>query len=162
MVVRVGFIGAGGIAQMHMRNLQRLTGVSVVAVHDIDRARAESAASLFAGCQVFDSYRELIERGVPTFGICLGHQIMGLAVGAKTIKMKTGHHGANHPVKDLQDGRVVITSQNHGFAVDPASLPALRAWCGTEDGLLEDNRRFAAACAAADLPVELDDQAFAG
>ncbi|KVP30766.1 glutamine-hydrolyzing carbamoyl-phosphate synthase small subunit [Burkholderia ubonensis] len=68
--------------------------------------------------------KEFIERGVPTFGICLGHQIMGLAVGAKTLKMKTGHHGANHPVKDLADGRVVITSQNHGFAVDVDSLPA--------------------------------------
>jgi len=68
--------------------------------------------------------KEFLERGIPTFGICLGHQIMGLAVGAKTLKMKTGHHGANHPVKDLQDSRVVITSQNHGFAVDPASLPA--------------------------------------
>lgn len=67
---------------------------------------------------------EFLERRLPTFGICLGHQIMGLAVGAKTLKMKTGHHGANHPVKDLQDGRVVITSQNHGFAVDPESLPA--------------------------------------
>ena len=68
--------------------------------------------------------KEFLERRIPTFGICLGHQIMGLAVGAKTLKMKTGHHGANHPVKDLQDSRVVITSQNHGFAVDPASLPA--------------------------------------
>ncbi|EKS9844543.1 glutamine-hydrolyzing carbamoyl-phosphate synthase small subunit [Burkholderia orbicola] len=68
--------------------------------------------------------KAFIERGVPTFGICLGHQIMGLAVGAKTLKMKTGHHGANHPVKDLGDGRVVITSQNHGFAVDADSLPA--------------------------------------
>ncbi|MCO5401172.1 glutamine-hydrolyzing carbamoyl-phosphate synthase small subunit [Ralstonia soli] len=68
--------------------------------------------------------KEFLERRIPTFGICLGHQIMGLAVGAKTLKMKTGHHGANHPVKDLQDGRVVITSQNHGFAVDPESLPA--------------------------------------
>ncbi|SAK93140.1 carbamoyl phosphate synthase small subunit [Caballeronia pedi] len=67
--------------------------------------------------------REFIERGIPTFGICLGHQIMGLAVGAKTMKMKTGHHGANHPVKDMEDGRVVITSQNHGFAVDAATLP---------------------------------------
>ncbi|CAJ0875003.1 Carbamoyl-phosphate synthase small chain [Ralstonia sp. LMG 32965] len=67
--------------------------------------------------------KEFLERRLPTFGICLGHQIMGLAVGAKTLKMKTGHHGANHPVKDLQDGRVVITSQNHGFAVDPESLP---------------------------------------
>ncbi|MEF9481228.1 MULTISPECIES: glutamine-hydrolyzing carbamoyl-phosphate synthase small subunit [unclassified Ralstonia] len=68
--------------------------------------------------------KEFLERRLPTFGICLGHQIMGLAVGGKTLKMKTGHHGANHPVKDLQDGRVVITSQNHGFAVDPESLPA--------------------------------------
>jgi carbamoyl-phosphate synthase small subunit len=68
--------------------------------------------------------RELIERGIPTFGICLGHQIMALASGAKTFKMKFGHHGANHPVKDLDSGRVSITSQNHGFAVDEKSLPA--------------------------------------
>jgi carbamoyl-phosphate synthase small subunit len=71
---------------------------------------------------------ELIDTGIPTFGICLGHQIMALASGAKTFKMKFGHHGANHPVKDLDSGRVSITSQNHGFAVDEASLPAhLRA-----------------------------------
>jgi len=70
------------------------------------------------------SARELIERGIPTFGICLGHQIMGLASGARTMKMKFGHHGANHPVKDLDSGQVLITSQNHGFAVDPATLPA--------------------------------------
>ena len=68
--------------------------------------------------------RELIEDGIPTFGICLGHQIMALASGAKTFKMKFGHHGANHPVKDLDNGRVSITSQNHGFAVDEKSLPA--------------------------------------
>jgi carbamoyl-phosphate synthase small subunit len=61
---------------------------------------------------------------VPVFGICLGHQLMGLASGAKTLKMKFGHHGANHPVKDLDTGQVVITSQNHGFAVDPATLPS--------------------------------------
>jgi len=61
---------------------------------------------------------------VPVFGICLGHQLMGLASGAKTIKMKFGHHGANHPVQDLETGQVVITSQNHGFAVDPDSLPS--------------------------------------
>ena len=66
---------------------------------------------------------ELIESGIPTFGICLGHQIMALASGAKTFKMKFGHHGANHPVKDLDSGRVSITSQNHGFAVDADSLP---------------------------------------
>jgi carbamoyl-phosphate synthase small subunit len=72
--------------------------------------------------------REIIDRGIPTFGICLGHQLMGLASGAKTIKMKFGHHGANHPVKDLDSGMVAITSQNHGFAVDAATLPAnLRA-----------------------------------
>ena len=72
--------------------------------------------------------RELLETGIPTFGICLGHQIMALASGAKTFKMKFGHHGANHPVKDLDNGRVSITSQNHGFAVDEKSLPAnLRA-----------------------------------
>ena len=65
-----------------------------------------------------------LDKNVPLFGICLGHQIMGLAAGAKTLKMKFGHHGANHPVKDLDDGRVVITSQNHGFAVDAATLPA--------------------------------------
>ena len=68
--------------------------------------------------------RELIERGLPTFGICLGHQIMGLASGARTVKMKFGHHGANHPVQDLDTGRVLITSQNHGFAVDAQTLPA--------------------------------------
>ena len=71
-----------------------------------------------------DAVRELIETGIPTFGICLGHQIMALAGGAKTFKMKFGHHGANHPVKDLDTGRVSITSQNHGFAVDEKSLPA--------------------------------------
>ncbi|MEV8519265.1 glutamine-hydrolyzing carbamoyl-phosphate synthase small subunit [Dyella marensis] len=68
--------------------------------------------------------REFLDAKIPLFGICLGHQIMGLALGAKTLKMKFGHHGANHPVKDHDDGRVLITSQNHGFAVDPATLPA--------------------------------------
>ncbi|TDR31542.1 glutamine-hydrolyzing carbamoyl-phosphate synthase small subunit [Hydromonas duriensis] len=67
--------------------------------------------------------REFLDKNVPTFGICLGHQIMALAAGAKTLKMKFGHHGANHPVKDLDSGRVVITSQNHGFAADEATLP---------------------------------------
>jgi carbamoyl-phosphate synthase small subunit len=71
-----------------------------------------------------ESTRELIETGIPVFGICLGHQIMALASGAKTFKMKFGHHGANHPVKDLDNGRVSITSQNHGFAVDETTLPA--------------------------------------
>ncbi len=68
--------------------------------------------------------RDIIDAGIPTFGICLGHQIMALASGARTFKMKFGHHGANHPVKDLDSGRVSITSQNHGFAVDDQTLPA--------------------------------------
>lgn len=68
--------------------------------------------------------REFLERKIPTFGICLGHQLMALAGGGRTLKMKFGHHGANHPVKDLESGQVLITSQNHGFAVDPAGLPA--------------------------------------
>jgi carbamoyl-phosphate synthase small subunit len=75
-----------------------------------------------------EAVRELLASGKPTFGICLGHQILALASGARTFKMKFGHHGANHPVKDLDSGRVSITSQNHGFAVDEKALPAtLRA-----------------------------------
>jgi carbamoyl-phosphate synthase small subunit len=70
-----------------------------------------------------DATRQLLDAGMPLFGICLGHQIMGLAAGAKTMKMKFGHRGANHPVQDVQSKRVVITSQNHGFAVDAATLP---------------------------------------
>jgi carbamoyl-phosphate synthase small subunit len=68
--------------------------------------------------------RELLDRGTPIFGICLGHQLLALASGARTVKMKFGHHGANHPVQDLDTGRVMITSQNHGFAVDGDSLPS--------------------------------------
>jgi carbamoyl-phosphate synthase small subunit len=71
-----------------------------------------------------EAARALLDAKIPLFGICLGHQLMGLALGAKTLKMPFGHHGANHPVKDLDDGRVLITSQNHGFAVDPATLPS--------------------------------------
>ena len=67
--------------------------------------------------------QELLETGIPLFGICLGHQLLGLASGARTVKMKFGHHGANHPVQDLKTGRVMISSQNHGFAVDESSLP---------------------------------------
>jgi carbamoyl-phosphate synthase small subunit len=68
--------------------------------------------------------RELVAAKIPLYGICLGHQLLGLALGAKTLKMKFGHHGANHPVQDLETGKVMITSQNHGFAVDADSLPA--------------------------------------
>jgi carbamoyl-phosphate synthase small subunit len=71
-----------------------------------------------------DATRRVLEQRLPVFGICLGHQILGLAAGARTVKMKFGHHGANHPVQDLDDGRVIISSQNHGFAVDEGSLPA--------------------------------------
>ncbi|MFZ1099553.1 MAG: glutamine-hydrolyzing carbamoyl-phosphate synthase small subunit [Steroidobacteraceae bacterium] len=70
-----------------------------------------------------EATRTLLETDLPVFGICLGHQILGLAAGARTVKMKFGHHGANHPVQDLESGRVFITSQNHGFAVDEATLP---------------------------------------
>ena len=68
--------------------------------------------------------REIIDAGLPVFGICLGHQLLGLACGARTVKMKFGHHGANHPVLDIESGRVMITSQNHGFAVDESTLPS--------------------------------------
>lgn len=78
-----------------------------------------------AACDyAIEATKQLIDAKIPLFGICLGHQLMGLALGGRTLKMKFGHHGANHPVKDLDDGRVLITSQNHGFAVDPATLPA--------------------------------------
>jgi carbamoyl-phosphate synthase small subunit len=93
-----------------------------------------------------EAIREIVASGMPTFGICLGHQLLGLASGAKTVKMKFGHHGANHPVKDLDTGKVVITSQNHGFAVDPASLPAnlrtthLSLFDGSLQGLARTDR----------------------
>jgi len=93
-----------------------------------------------------EATRDLIEAGYPTFGICLGHQIMALASGARTFKMKFGHHGANHPVKDLDSGRVSITSQNHGFAVDEKTLPPnLRAthvslFDGTLQGLARTDK----------------------
>jgi carbamoyl-phosphate synthase small subunit len=93
-----------------------------------------------------EAARELIETGTPTFGICLGHQIMALASGAQTFKMKFGHHGANHPVKDIDSGRVSITSQNHGFAVDEDSLPSnlrpthVSLFDGTLQGLIRTDQ----------------------
>jgi carbamoyl-phosphate synthase small subunit len=71
-----------------------------------------------------EATRALVDSGKPVFGICLGHQILGLALGARTFKLPFGHHGGNHPVQELASGKVEITAQNHGFAVDPASLPA--------------------------------------
>jgi carbamoyl-phosphate synthase small subunit len=71
-----------------------------------------------------EAIRTIVDQGVPTYGICLGHQLLGLASGARTVKMKFGHHGANHPVQDLETNTVMISSQNHGFAVDEATLPA--------------------------------------
>ena len=93
-----------------------------------------------------EAARTLIDSGIPTFGICLGHQILALASGAKTFKMKFGHHGANHPVKDLDSGRVSITSQNHGFAVDETTLPKnlrpthVSLFDGTLQGLARTDR----------------------
>ena len=93
-----------------------------------------------------DNAKAIVESGTPTFGICLGHQILGLALGAKTFKLKFGHRGANHPVKELRSGKIEITSQNHGFAIDPASLPHdvevthLNLYDGTIEGLRHASR----------------------
>jgi carbamoyl-phosphate synthase small subunit len=88
---------------------------------------------------IIDATRELVEARLPVFGICLGHQLLGLALGGRTFKLKFGHHGGNQPVKDLRTGKVTITSQNHGFAVDPESLPAgcVPTQINLNDGTLE-------------------------
>jgi carbamoyl-phosphate synthase small subunit len=78
-----------------------------------------AATAIYAGPEI----RRLVESGVPIFGVCLGHQMLALALGARTRKMPQGHHGANHPVKDLETGKVEIVSMNHGFAVDASTLP---------------------------------------
>ncbi len=94
-----------------------------------------------------DAIREIVDSGMPTFGICLGHQLLGLASGGRTLKMKFGHHGANHPVLDRDSGQVLITSQNHGFAVDPASMPGnvrvthVSLFDGTLQGMERTDRR---------------------
>jgi carbamoyl-phosphate synthase small subunit len=93
-----------------------------------------------------NNVRELVKTDIPTFGICLGHQILGLAVGGQTFKLKFGHRGANHPVKELDSGKVEITSQNHGFAVDPDSLPSdakvthLNLYDGTVEGFCHTSK----------------------
>ena len=84
---------------------------------------ASRSSSLTIAGQTVPVIQQVISSGTPMFGICLGHQMLGLAVGAKTMKMHQGHHGANHPVKDETTGKVEITSMNHGFAVDQATLP---------------------------------------
>ncbi len=120
------------------RNILRLLADRGCAVHVLPaRASAADAFALApdgvflsngpgdpAACDyAIAAAREFLAAGMPLFGICLGHQLLGLACGARTVKMKFGHHGANHPVQDLRNGRVYITSQNHGFAVDETSLP---------------------------------------
>jgi carbamoyl-phosphate synthase small subunit len=93
-----------------------------------------------------ENVRLLTTTGIPMFGICLGHQVLGLAVGGRTYKLKFGHRGANHPVKELQSGKVEITSQNHGFAIDPDSLPPettvthLNLYDGTVEGFRHTTR----------------------
>jgi carbamoyl-phosphate synthase small subunit len=124
----------------------RTTAAEVLALHPDGVFLSNGPGDPEPCSYAISATRELVDAGLPTFGICLGHQIMALASGAKTFKMKFGHHGANHPVKDLDSGRVSITSQNHGFAVDESTLPSnLRAthvslFDGTLQGLARTDR----------------------
>ncbi|MEJ7747224.1 MAG: glutamine-hydrolyzing carbamoyl-phosphate synthase small subunit, partial [Luteimonas sp.] len=124
-----------GVKQNILRMLvERGCGVTVVpAQTSADEVLAMNPDGVFlsngpgdpAPCEyAIAAIRTFVDRKIPTYGICLGHQLLGLAIGAKTLKMKFGHHGANHPVIDLDSGQVMITSQNHGFAVDESTLPA--------------------------------------
>jgi carbamoyl-phosphate synthase small subunit len=101
-----------------------LTSASDVLAHSPDGVFLSNGPGDPEPCDyAIEAIRGIVDRGMPTFGICLGHQLLGLASGARTVKMKFGHHGANHPVQDLRTGAVMISSQNHGFAVDEGSLP---------------------------------------
>ncbi|NBO13065.1 MAG: carbamoyl-phosphate synthase small subunit [Betaproteobacteria bacterium] len=108
-----------------VRVLPAQTGVEAILALEPDGVFLSNGPGDPEPCNyAIETARALMAHAMPLFGICLGHQIMGLASGAKTLKMKFGHHGANHPVKDLKSGAVMITSQNHGFAIDPENLPA--------------------------------------
>src|SRR5256885_162698 len=116
-----GVIGLAGIDTRALTSLIREKGMPNAVIAHAPDGRGDPAAT---GEYAVPVIRRIIDSGVPTFGICLGHQMLGIAVGATTSKMHQGHHGANHPVKDLTTGKVEITSMNHGFAVDRATLPA--------------------------------------
>jgi carbamoyl-phosphate synthase small subunit len=116
-------------AGCHLDVVPARTGVNEVLAEKPDGVFLSNGPGDPEPCDyAIESIQEIVMRGIPTFGICLGHQLLSLAMGAKTVKMKFGHHGANHPVQCLETGRVMITSQNHGFAVEEDSLPeTLRA-----------------------------------
>ena len=121
-LVKQGFVREKGIGQAV--NLLRDIGHRHLRIEiSVKRPPGFALVDQFEATDFDDAVSGLIESGVPIFGICLGHQMLGIAVGGKTMKMHQGHHGANHPVKDLTTGKVEITSMNHGFAVDQATLP---------------------------------------